>query len=369
MTESDKKAFREMVPVSSFPPEKFEELCGMCRVDSGAPGTLLFQQSERNNSFYFLLTGKVSFAIGDIPIETVAAGSPSARFALAHQFPRKVTATALTTIRYIRLDNGLLEAGNPDRQSAGGDAPGQASGSQPIAALLLSDRQPSQASHSETRNNQRSPSAFGRFFGWVKRASVRPSATEPARMAPSAPAETQIDAACQNFGIPHSIEPSRPAIPVPGLPTSPQNSEHAVTHESGWKRGLPRDIENQLQALLIPLMRNVSDISGGLVTTDRGSFLSSEFPKHRVERIQAIVRAATSADHPETRDYPDEAPEEILLRESNSLMLIFLIGTHGLLALNADSSANLGLIRLEAHPVVTRVGDIIAGEAESRPGS
>ncbi|MGH8547247.1 MAG: cyclic nucleotide-binding domain-containing protein [Methylococcales bacterium] len=364
ITESDKKAFREMVPLSSFPHEKFEALCAMCRVHSGAPGTLLFRQGEMNNSFYFLLTGKVSFAIGDIPLETIAAGSPPARFALAHQFPRKVTATALTTIRFIRLDNDLLETGNPERRRTGGTTSKRVSGLQSITELLLPNWEPFSGSPCKTRNNEPNPATFKRLFRRVKRGSPHPNAADTARTDPSVPAETATHADWPITAGQHPIEPERPGIRLPNTsPTSVHNCEQAAIQETGWKRNLPLEIENQLQALLVPLMRNVSDISGSLVTTERGSFLSSEFPKHRIERIQAIVRAAITADRPEALEYPDETPEEILLRERNSLILIFLIGTQGLLALNANISANLGLIRLEAHPVVIQVGDIIAREA------
>lgn len=366
MTEADKKAFREMVPLSSVPQEQFEQLCEKCGVECGAPGTTLFHQGEPNNAFFFLLKGKVSLAIGDVLIETVAAGSPTARFALAHQVPRKVTATALTGIRFIRIENDLLRGGDRERSLRDGAARPDIEW-RSIVDLLLPDRQLGSGRLSGVRNQGSKLSGFKRIFRWPHRRSPGPNADRPSQMDPSVP--TGSDDGLHG-GPEHQqvTEMNREAVHLPDNPSPAHATGESSTSEKSWKRNLPREIENQLQALLISLMRDVSDISGSLVTTARGTFLSSEFPEHRVDRIQAIVRAAIASDQNETSGYADDAPEEILVRERNSLMLIFLIDDQGLLALNANISANLGLIRLEARPVVIQVRDILSQETEQALG-
>ena len=349
LSEPEKKAFREMVPMSSLSDREFDDVCNTCRVDGGAPGTLLFRQGEPNGPFYFLLSGKVSLAIGDVPIETIEAGSATACFALAHQFPRKVTAAALTPIRFVRLDANRFEHLESDSTRPTVER-------QSITDLLIRERKalPTDRANSNVRKTEFF--LFKRWFGWARNRIHVSKVVD----AIGKDAVLSVDHPKDRFAARLAAYPDHSGRRFADQSDTDRFTEEKSNPENNWQRDLPGDIENQLKALLIPLMRNVSDISGSLVTTDLGSLFSPEFPTHRIERIRAIVRAAIATDQPEVPNRPDDAPEEILVREKNSVILIFLIGTQGLLALNANHSANLGLIRLEASPIANQVREIIS---------
>lgn len=101
-------ALRKLVPLCDLSDHKFEELLGQLRLEKGSTHSVLFSQGDNQQEFFFLLDGKVEFRISNIPIQTVMAGTPEATFALAHQFPRRTSAVALTPIRYLRIPNNLM---------------------------------------------------------------------------------------------------------------------------------------------------------------------------------------------------------------------------------------------------------------------
>ncbi len=100
----DIKLLRRLIPLATLSATRFKELCEGVAIEKGGKGDLLFKQGDRKKEFVYLLSGKVSLQAGGEEMDRVEGGSETARFALAHQIPRKVSAIARTRVRYVRVD-------------------------------------------------------------------------------------------------------------------------------------------------------------------------------------------------------------------------------------------------------------------------
>lgn len=107
---------RKLVPLSDLPDHKFKELLDQLALENGISGSELFRQGDSTQEFFYLLEGEIEFRIGEIGIQTVSAGTPEATFALAHQFPRRTSAVAITPIRYLRIPNDLMVSIHADSE-------------------------------------------------------------------------------------------------------------------------------------------------------------------------------------------------------------------------------------------------------------
>ena len=86
------RIIRQLIPVSTLPSHKFANLCGQLQIEIAEQGQFLFRRGDANCDLYYLLDGSVDLQTEAFKIETITAGSNSARFAIAHQCPRKVDA-------------------------------------------------------------------------------------------------------------------------------------------------------------------------------------------------------------------------------------------------------------------------------------
>lgn len=102
-------ALRKLFPLLTMPAQQFKELCVTCNVTEIPKGSVLFNIGEEPESFIYLLKGAVVLEGGELIFETIRAGTDAAKFALAHQFPRKVSACALTQVSYIGLGLNVFD--------------------------------------------------------------------------------------------------------------------------------------------------------------------------------------------------------------------------------------------------------------------
>ncbi len=68
----------------------------------------LFRQGETKSQNVYLIAGKVALLADGKEVDTVVAGTDTARFPLAHQIPRKNSARAVSRVECIRIDTHLL---------------------------------------------------------------------------------------------------------------------------------------------------------------------------------------------------------------------------------------------------------------------
>jgi len=100
---------RKSFPLVTMPAQQFNLLCAEISVSEIPKGNFIFTRHDSTKSFIFLIDGSVSLEAGTLKVETINADSDSAKFALAHQFPRKISARAINNVRYISLNLNAFE--------------------------------------------------------------------------------------------------------------------------------------------------------------------------------------------------------------------------------------------------------------------
>jgi rhodanese-related sulfurtransferase len=103
----ESRILRQFYPLATFPSEAFKELCTNVTVEQvqDAP---IFKKGDTNAELVYLLDGSVTLQSEDLVVEVITAESESAKFALAHQLPRKIDAVANGVVRIVRLDAGTV---------------------------------------------------------------------------------------------------------------------------------------------------------------------------------------------------------------------------------------------------------------------
>ncbi|MDD1621750.1 MAG: cyclic nucleotide-binding domain-containing protein [Methylococcaceae bacterium] len=104
------RVIRQLIPLATLPFSRFEALCAQFVVEEAEDGQFLFKRGDSDADLFYLLQGAVLLKTEALNIETITAGSNSARFALAHQIPRKVNAVANGKIRFLRLNADMIKS-------------------------------------------------------------------------------------------------------------------------------------------------------------------------------------------------------------------------------------------------------------------
>jgi len=99
---------RKLIPFSTMPNNIFKVICGKITVETIRSGRFLFKRGDTNSDLIYLLAGEISLEVAPLKIEVIKAGSESALFAIAHQFPRKVDAIAKSEVYFLRLNTIFL---------------------------------------------------------------------------------------------------------------------------------------------------------------------------------------------------------------------------------------------------------------------
>lgn len=107
---SEGQIIRKMVPFSTMPNPVFKVICDKIALETARSGGYLFKRGDTDHDLVYLLKGEVSLEVDKLKMEVIKAGSESARFALAHQLPRKVNAVAKGTVRFFRLNKIFITA-------------------------------------------------------------------------------------------------------------------------------------------------------------------------------------------------------------------------------------------------------------------
>lgn len=94
---------RKLIPLATLPNIQFAELCAAVTVEKILDG-VLFKKGDVDSRLVYLLSGEVSLQAQGLVVETIASSSVAAKFALAHQIPRKVDAVAKGWVRFLKLD-------------------------------------------------------------------------------------------------------------------------------------------------------------------------------------------------------------------------------------------------------------------------
>jgi rhodanese-related sulfurtransferase len=103
----DGLVIRKLIPLATLPGAQFNALCAEITVEEIQDG-FLFKKDDISPELVYLITGEVTLQAAGLVVEVIAANSDSAKFALAHQIPRKIDAVANGRVRFLRLNADIV---------------------------------------------------------------------------------------------------------------------------------------------------------------------------------------------------------------------------------------------------------------------
>jgi len=101
------RVIRKLVPLERLPSAIFAELCAEMNIEE-IEDAFLFKKGNTDTHLIYLISGEVILQADGLVVEVISAASESARFALAHQIPRKIDAVANGLVRILRLDADIV---------------------------------------------------------------------------------------------------------------------------------------------------------------------------------------------------------------------------------------------------------------------
>jgi CRP-like cAMP-binding protein len=104
----DNALLKNLVPLNTLSEEQLSHLMSRIVVEKAKKGEFLFREGDTDHQNIYLLSGAVSLLSGQREMDVVSSGTQMARFALAHQLPRKNSAKAKSAVSYVRIDSRML---------------------------------------------------------------------------------------------------------------------------------------------------------------------------------------------------------------------------------------------------------------------
>jgi len=108
------QTLRKYIPLATMPAQQFNLLCNDISVEKKAKGDFLFKINDPTESFIYLIEGSLSLEEGALKVDSIDSSSESVKFALAHHFPRKISARATSNISYISLGLNVFDQPGTD---------------------------------------------------------------------------------------------------------------------------------------------------------------------------------------------------------------------------------------------------------------
>jgi CRP-like cAMP-binding protein len=101
---------QRLEPLASLPADQLRELVEGAGIESLAPGQCLFRAGDTDRKAVYLLQGALELRPHDATgSQTINAAGAEARYPIADEQPRRVTAVAVTPAEIIRIDKELLD--------------------------------------------------------------------------------------------------------------------------------------------------------------------------------------------------------------------------------------------------------------------
>lgn len=107
-TKSNDALLKNLVPLNTLSEEQLGLLLSRIVIEKARKGQYLFREGDSDHQNIYLLSGTVALLSGQKEMDLVSSGTQTARFALAHQLPRKHSAMAKSAVTYVRIDSRML---------------------------------------------------------------------------------------------------------------------------------------------------------------------------------------------------------------------------------------------------------------------
>jgi CRP-like cAMP-binding protein len=107
---SGTEILRDLIPLNALGNDRFKEVTGNLRIEVISAGSYLFGEGDRDNRSIYLLDGVINFIDANGRVTgVVSAGTDPARYPIANQQPRIITARVATKAVIATIDSTLLD--------------------------------------------------------------------------------------------------------------------------------------------------------------------------------------------------------------------------------------------------------------------
>jgi len=106
--DKERELLKKLSPLNTLSERELDQLLQEVSVQHLKRGEYLFREGATDPENVYLLSGKIALLKGETEVETLTGNTDSARFAVAHQFPRQHTARAKSHIEFVRINSHRL---------------------------------------------------------------------------------------------------------------------------------------------------------------------------------------------------------------------------------------------------------------------
>jgi len=99
---------RKLAPLNTLSDKELEQILQETSIDYLNRGEYLFREGDTDPENIYILSGTIALLKGKAEVETLMGDTDTARFAIAHQFPRQHTVRAKSRVEYIRINSHRL---------------------------------------------------------------------------------------------------------------------------------------------------------------------------------------------------------------------------------------------------------------------
>jgi predicted regulator of Ras-like GTPase activity (Roadblock/LC7/MglB family) len=117
--------------------------------------------------------------------------------------------------------------------------------------------------------------------------------------------------------------------------------------------------QEELARVIYDMRRSIPELHGVMVASVDGLPITHDFPEAEAEKIAAMAATALSLGKRITERTNLGALHEAVIRGGYGYLVVYSAGDNAVLVLSAPSSANLGLMRIEARSASTSVSQTL----------
>ncbi|HHJ19477.1 MAG TPA: hypothetical protein ENJ84_06570 [Gammaproteobacteria bacterium] len=117
--------------------------------------------------------------------------------------------------------------------------------------------------------------------------------------------------------------------------------------------------QEELSRMIKELRENVPDINGVLIATVDGLSIATDFSEDESARVAAMAASSIGLGNRISSTAEIGAMKDMMIEGRDGLLIMYMAGSAGVLALRAVDHANLGLIRLEGPKTARKAASIM----------
>ncbi len=117
--------------------------------------------------------------------------------------------------------------------------------------------------------------------------------------------------------------------------------------------------QDDFNELIRELRENVPDISGVLIATVDGLSLGADFSQDEAARVAAMAASSVGLGDRITKTSDIGKMRDMMIEGREGVLILYMAGSGGILAIRAPERCNLGLIRLEGPKAAQRAAEIM----------